>query len=112
MKKKLNLTDNTPVFTKNYRITQTQKLYIKGKVQNMLEHIESSTSDYNSPILIVPKKSNSDQNEKRTRLVIDYRKINTKLIADKYPLPIVDEILHNLGKSKYFCCLDLTSGFQ
>lgn len=45
-------------------------------------------------------------------MVIDYRQVNRKLIADKFPLPRTDDILDQLGRAKYFSCLDLMSGFH
>lgn len=111
---KLQLTDNIPVYTKNYRIPNSQKHEIKKHVQKLIDSniVEPSTSPYNSPILLVPKKSLPNETVKRNRLVIDYRNINKKLIPDRYPIPRIDEILDNLGKAKYFSCLDLTSGFH
>jgi hypothetical protein len=57
----------------------------------MLENdiIESSISSYNSPVLLVPKKSvNGD---KKWRLVVDFRAVNKKLIADRFPLPRIED---------------------
>lgn len=44
-------------------------------------------------------------------MCIDYRKVNKKLIPDRFPLPRIDEILDNLGEAKFFCVIDLFSGF-
>ena len=35
-----------------------------------------------------------------------------KTISDRYPIPQIDKILDNLGKSTYFTTLDLTFGFH
>ena len=72
--------------------------------------IQPSTSPYNSPVLLVPKKSTD--NDKKWRLVVDFRQLNKKVIADKFPLPRIDEILDQLGRAKYFSTLDLMSGFH
>lgn len=45
-------------------------------------------------------------------MCIDYRKVNKKLIPDKFPFPRIDEILDNLGRAKYFSTIDLFSGFH
>ena len=42
---------------------------------------------------------------------MDYRKLNSVTKADTYPLPRVDDLLDQLGKSSYFSTLDLASGF-
>lgn len=44
--------------------------------------------------------------------MIDYRKLNEITIGDSFPLPNISEILDQLGHSKYFSTLDLTSGFH
>lgn len=107
----LQLTDNSPVYIKNYRYPNSQKEEIDSQVKHMLNNniIEPSCSNYNSPIILVPKKSVNGV--KKYRLCIDFRELNKKLIPDKYPLPRIDEILDNLGKTKYFTKLDMFSGY-
>lgn len=108
---KLNLNDSSPVYVKNYRYPFSQKDEISKQINNMIENnvIEPSISSYNSPIILVPKKSLNG--EKKYRLCIDFRQLNKKLIPDKFPLPRIDEILDNLGRTIYFSKLDLFSGF-
>lgn len=108
---KLRINDNTPVYVKNYRLPYTQKQEINNQVKNLLDHglIEPSKSNYNSPIILVPKKGSTTQ---KWRMCIDYRLVNKKLIADKYPLPRIEDILDNLGRAKLFSVLDLNSGFH
>lgn len=107
----LNLSDTTPVYTKNYRQPHAQKQEISNQVKNMLQQniIEPSCSNYNSPIILVPKKSINGQ--KKYRLCVDFRSLNRRLIPDKFPLPRIDEVLDSLGRARYFSTLDLHSGF-
>jgi len=72
----------------------------------MNEIVEPSVPPYNSPLLLVPKKSLPNSENKKRRLVIGYRQINKKLLSDKFPLPRIDDILDQLGRAKYFSCLD------
>ena len=69
-KQRLRLKDNQPVYIKNYRIPYSQKEVIK-QVKKIINDdiVEPSTSEYNSPILLVPKKSLPGHKEKRWRLV-------------------------------------------
>lgn len=108
----LKLKDSDPVFTKNYRLPHSQKAEIEKQVINLLDNeaIEPSISAYNSPIILVPKKSTNG--EKKFRMCIDYRKLNQKLIPDKHPLPRIDEVLEGLGNAKFFSVIDLSSGFH
>lgn len=109
---KLNLKDNTPVYVKNYRLPQSQKQEINEQVAKLLKQdlIEMSTSSYNSPLIVVPKKSTTGQ--RKWRMCVDYRLLNRKLVPDKFPLPRIDEILDGLGRAKYFSCLDLQAGYH
>lgn len=113
-KQKLRLHDKEPVYIKNYRIPHAQKEEVNKQIDKLIKDdiIEPSISEYNSPILLVPKKPLPDTTQKRWRLVVDYRGLNKKLIADKFPLPRIDDILDQLGRAKYFSCLDLVSGFH
>ncbi|CAK1597489.1 unnamed protein product [Parnassius mnemosyne] len=70
--------------------------------------IEKSSSEWSSPILLVPKKSESSQ---KWRLVIDFRKLNENIVDDKFPLPNITDILDSLSGSIYFTHLDLQQGY-
>lgn len=107
----LNLSDKSPVYIKNYRNPHSQQQEISNQVKDMLHKqiIEPSCSSYNSPIILVPKKT--ENGIKKYRLCIDFRQLNKKLVPDKFPLPRVDDILDNLGRTRYFSTLDLHAGF-
>ena len=111
-KQKISVKDDEPVYIKNYRLPQAQMEEINKQVNKLLDEniIEPSNSPYNSPLLIVPKKDN-DEN-KKWRLVVDFRQLNKKIIDDKFPISRLDDILDNLGRAKYFSTLDLTSSFH
>lgn len=106
---RLRVTDNEPVYSKNYRLPHSQQAEIDSQVDTFLKNnlIEPSTSNYNSPVLIVPKKQKG-----KWRMCIDYRLINKKVKADRFPLPRIDEILDGLGRAKFFSILDLFQGFH
>lgn len=108
---KISLQDSRPVYIKNYRMPESQKEEINSQIKRMLDDgiIQHSTSPYNNPILLVPKKSDG---EKKWRLVIDFRQLNKNISPDKFPLPRIDEILDQLGRAKYFSTLDLMAGFH
>jgi hypothetical protein len=97
-----------PVNARPYRLPESQKLEVRRQVEELKRGgiITESSSPWNSPLLIVPKKADAT-GEKRWRMVIDYRKLNAKTVEDAYPLPDVTEILDQLGQSKYFSCIDM-----
>ena len=97
----------------SYRYPPVHKAEVRRQINKLLESgiISPSSSPYNSPLWIVPKKA--DQNGiKRWRLVIDFRALNEKTIGDAYPLPHIGEILDSVGGTKYFSVFDLASGFH
>lgn len=109
---KLNLKDTTPVYVKNYRLPHHQKQEIEAQVHQLLKNelIEMSTSPFNSPLIVVPKKS--DTPEKKWRVCVDYKKLNKNLVPDKFPLARIDEIHDSLGRARYFSIMDLQSGYH
>ena len=111
-KQKFKLKSDEPVYVKNYRTPHAMKNEIDSQIGKLLKNdlIEPSCSEYNSPILLVPKKSSDDK--KKWRLCVDYRLLNKKIVADKFPIPRIDEILDSLGRARFFSILDLFSGFH
>lgn len=43
---------------------------------------------------------------------VDYRKLNDITIKNRFPLPIIDEILNELAGTKYFSKLDMRAGYH
>ena len=110
---KIHTRDEVPIYTKSYRYPHHFKKDVEEQVSEMLKDgiITNSNSPYNSPIWVVPKKLDAS-GKKKVRLVIDYRKLNDKTIEDKYPIPLIEDILDHLGQCEYFTTLDMKSGFH
>ena len=68
--------------------------------------IYPSSSSWASPVVLVWKKDGSLQ------FCIDYRQLNSVTKSDTFPLPRTDDVLDQLGESKYFSTLDLASGYR
>ncbi|KAG1223989.1 hypothetical protein G6F67_009571 [Rhizopus microsporus] len=73
--------------------------------------IRAPPSPWNSPITFAPKKD-ANGNPTDYRPCIDPRKINALLESDNYPLPLIDDIFHDLAGSTIFTSLDLKSAFH
>ncbi|KAM9464160.1 uncharacterized protein ACWYII_009472 [Salvelinus alpinus] len=95
------------VHIRPYRIPEARRVIAKNEVREMLRMrvIEPSTSEWSSPIVLVPKPDGS------MRLCNDFRGVNAISTFDAYPMPRVDELLECLGKAKFITTLDLTKGY-
>ncbi|KAL5481622.1 hypothetical protein EMCRGX_G021819 [Ephydatia muelleri] len=65
------------------------------------------------PLAVRAESSCSSKKEKdgAHRFCVDYRGLNEVTKADGFPLPRVDDLLDQLGHSRYFSTLDLAAGF-
>ncbi|MBW0553745.1 hypothetical protein O181_093460, partial [Austropuccinia psidii MF-1] len=48
----------------------------------------------------------------KLRMVGDFRELNTYTVPDRYPIPIIQETLTQLSKSKYITSMDALKGFH
>lgn len=97
---------------RNYRLPEAQKQEVKEQIEQMLndEVIVPSKSEYNFPLIVVPKKLDAS-GKRKWRICIDFRKLNEITIGDSYPLPNIQDILDKLGRARYFTALDCASGY-
>ena len=113
VKHSINVTNETPIFTKSYRYPEIHKKEVKTQIEKMLNDgiIQHSNSPWSSPIWVVPKKLDAS-GMRKWRIVCDFRKLNDVTIDDRFPLPNIADILDKLGKAQYFTTLDLANGFH
>jgi hypothetical protein len=98
---------HSKVYMKPYRIPEARREAVSSEVKYMLELgvIEESTSEWSSPIVLIPKPNGT------WRFCNDFRKLNEVSKFDAYPMPRVDELFERLGKARYITTLDLTKGY-
>jgi hypothetical protein len=108
MKIELKPDSRMPV-AKLYQLTEDQRKVLLETLERELAagRIRPSNSSYGSPTFFVLKKDGTS-----LRMVVDYRKVNEYTIPDVYPLPLINQIYHDLGHAKYYSTFDLYGAYQ
>jgi Reverse transcriptase (RNA-dependent DNA polymerase) len=102
------LLNSKPVNLRPYRYSHFQRLEIEKIIEDLLQKsfIQPSHNPFASPVLLFKKKDGT------WRMCIDYRQLNTSTMKNKYPIPIIDDLLDELLGAKYFFKVDLRAGYH
>ena len=65
------------------------------------EYIRPLKSPQTSPVFFVGKKDG------KKRMVMDYHSLNKQTIKNNYPLPLITDLIDNMGSKKVFTKMDL-----
>jgi len=102
---------------KDMFIPQKRRIYPLSKnereeVQNFVEdqlrkrYIRPTKSPQTSPVFFVGKKDG------KKRMVMDYHNLNSQIVKNNYLLPLITELIYNMGGKKVFTKMDLRWGFN
>lgn len=90
-----------------YRVAYGQRKYLQNEIKDLLENdiIEESTSEFASPVVIVPKRTGGH------RMCVDYRMLNAIIEKEYFPSNLVEEEINNLSGKRVFTLLDMMNGY-
>nr|GEZ68526.1 retrovirus-related Pol polyprotein from transposon 17.6 [Tanacetum cinerariifolium] len=100
---------NTPLINvRPYRHPPNKKDAIELMVKELLKSgvIRTSQSPLSSPIVMVKKKDGS------WRMCVDYRQLNKYTVKDKFPIPVIEELIDELSGSVVFSKHDFGAGYH
>ena len=84
----------------------------REEVQNFINdqlrkgYIRLSKSPQTSPVFFVGKKDRSK------RIIMDYCNLNNQTVKNNYPLPLITDLIDNMGSKQVFTKMDLWWGFN
>jgi len=91
-----------------YPLSKNEREEVQNFVEDQLRkgYIRPSKSPQTSPVFFVGKKDRSKQ------MVMDYCNLNNQTVKNNYPLPLITELINNMGSKKVFTKMDLRWGFN
>jgi hypothetical protein len=92
-----------PIYPLSPRELETLKEWLEENLKKGF--IQESKSLAGAPILFTPKKDGG------LRLCVDYRGLNAVTIKNRYPLPLISEIMDRVTRAKYFSKIDLKDAY-
>jgi hypothetical protein len=97
----------SPPYLKMYNMSPRESEALKKWITEHLAkgHIRESTSPAGAPVVFSPKKNG------KLQICMDYRKLNAMTIKNRYPLPLISELLDQLNGAKIFSKIDLKDGY-
>ncbi|KAJ5267259.1 hypothetical protein N7478_010067 [Penicillium angulare] len=99
--------DTSPPYGPIYPLSQTELAELRKYLDENLTNgrIRPSKSPAGAPILFVPKKDGG------LRLCVDYRGLNKISVKNRYPLPLISEILDRLSGAQFLSKIDVQDAY-
>ena len=105
----IKLIEDRYVNKKPYRTSIPDNKEIETQITKLLQAglIEVSNSPYASPVTLAYKR---DEN-KRSRLCVDFRELNRLVIPEPQPFPRIEDMTVKAGNCEWYTVLDVNSAF-
>ncbi len=89
------------------RLSYWEEVEVKMQIDVLVElgKMKPSSSEYACQVTLLVKKDGS------RHFCGDYRPLNAQTRRDSFPMPLVEDVISQLGNSSWFTTLDLQSGF-
>jgi hypothetical protein len=98
----------SPGFRKVYPMTLTEQTEMDAFLEEVLATgcIRQSKSPLGAPVFFIKKKDG------KLHFVQDYQALNVITRKNRYPLPLIDDLIHRLKDMRYFTKLDVRWGYN
>ena len=111
----IHFTGEDPCYTPQFRLSDEHLSFLKNSVMGWLKAgiIQRTRSLHNSPIFCVDKKALGADGRPKLRPVLDYRRVNSRSLDDRYSILTIDDCLNAIGKAeaKVFSSLDFRNSY-
>jgi hypothetical protein len=89
-------------------MTLTEQTEMDAFLEEVLAtgHIRQSKSPLGAPVFFIKKK------DRKLHFIQDYRALNAITRKNRYPLPLIDNLIHRLKGACYFTKLDVHWGYN
>jgi hypothetical protein len=89
------------------RLSYWEEAEVKRQIDVLVElgKMRPISSEYACRVTLPAKKDGS------RRFCGDYRPLNAQTRRDSFPMPLVEDVIDQLGRSAWFIALELQSGF-
>lgn len=97
------------VISRPYKCSMPDDEEIRKLIKALLQAgiIEESDSPFSSPVTLAYKKDEG----KKSRLCIDFRKLNKLIVPECFPFPTIQDVIDKVANGEYFTVLDVNSAF-
>ena len=102
-----------PIVQRPYQLNPVQAQQLTYGLDKLCEYgiLKEGDSPWVSPAFLIKRNPSYPGGPRRTRIIIDYRKVNKVTVKQHWPMPDIPRLLQQVSGYKYYSKLDLSSAF-